>query len=94
VEPLLKVVALVESLLRVEVLWTESLPWMGDAGGDSGEDESLGVRVIVDGGRAMKRSSMSIPISSSSKTLISSTGNIVGTSFAGVLSFGKSSNGR
>jgi len=93
VEPLLRVV-IVEPLLKVELLWIESLPRMGDEGGDSGEGEGLGARVIVDGGSAMKRSSMSIPISSSSKMLISSMGNIVGISFAGVLSFGKSSSER
>lgn len=82
--------------MRLEILWIESRLRVGDTGGESGESEGLGVRVIVDGGRAMKRSSMSIPISSSSSSrmLISSTGNIVGTSSAGVLSFGKFSSER
>lgn len=80
--------------LLLELLWIESRPRVGDTGVESGESEGLGVRVMMDGGRAMKRSSMSIPISSSSRTSISSTGNIVGTSSAGVLSFGKSSSER
>lgn len=62
---------------------------MGDTGEDRGESEGLGVREMVDGGRVINRSSISLFISSSARTSISSTGNIVGTSFPGILSFGK-----
>lgn len=85
-------IVLIEPLLRVERVVKESRPLMrGEAGKDSGESEGLGVREIVVGGRAINRSSMYISVSSSSRTSISSTGKIIGTSFADNLSFGKSS---
>lgn len=83
-EPLLRVELLVDKLL-VE-LRKESRPVTGDTGGDRGDDDILGDSEISAGGKDVKRSSISMIESSSSRiSSISSMGNI-GVSFARFLS--------